>query len=157
MANHYQASVAIDSAKLRQASPELLTLVSQTVRQEAIVKRGTQKLTKPIQSDLLWSFAVSGVFDLDFFSWALSQLDTGSEFCSDIRELIERGALRCAAAERELQLFARPRISPWRTCETPGTWFLSTKPARDGDVCSEHPRAQGCRNRDMPLPWETRT
>eukprot|EP00435_Cladocopium_sp_Y103_P035806 s152_g9.t1 len=70
------ASVAIASARLRQGSPELFSLVSQTVRRD--VARGTPKLSKQNQSELLWSFAVSGFFDLHLFSWVLSQLDAGS-------------------------------------------------------------------------------
>ncbi|CAL1171997.1 unnamed protein product, partial [Cladocopium goreaui] len=70
------ASVAIASARLRQGSPELFSLVSQTVRRD--VARGTPKLSKQNQSELLWSFAVSGFFDLQLFSWVMSQLDAGS-------------------------------------------------------------------------------
>ncbi|CAJ1370353.1 unnamed protein product [Effrenium voratum] len=66
------ASVAISCARLRFSSVELFAWVSQTVR------RATPcNLSKRNLSDLLSAYSVTGLFDLDLFSWVLSQLDAG--------------------------------------------------------------------------------
>ncbi|CAE8597415.1 unnamed protein product, partial [Polarella glacialis] len=88
------ASVAVSCAQLRQRSAPLFSLVGRTVRAAgtstlskqglsdllgafAVRAAGTSTLSKQGLSDLLGAFAVVGLFDLDVFSWALGQLNSG--------------------------------------------------------------------------------
>eukprot|EP00913_Durusdinium_trenchii_P018543 g17424.t1 len=57
------------TAREAHPSPELFDLIGRTVR-EGIALRPEQQLSKKQLSELLCSYAVLSLFDLDYFSWA---------------------------------------------------------------------------------------